>query len=437
MKPQHASPEAGTQAGGLFRHGSLLMLGNLLGAACNAGFHMVTGRWLPNSEYGALVAMLGVILVISTPMGALQNTVAHYTATLQAAGRRDEIFSFLAFWFRRLILVSLLVLAGVWVCLPRLAAFWGPPVDEGLVMLTCGVLCASLFMIPFSGLQQGLQAFGWLAFAPQGWGFFRLLFAGVFIALGFPTAFAALGAQGIGVLVVLLMGGVSLWALKIPLTRGTTHCEGSQRYLFASLACLAGYAALMNLDATLAKHYFDAETAGVFARTATIARTAIFLPAPFVVALFPKVSAAARSRGGALPLLYAGLALTAGFILLIWAGYLAVPKLAWWILYGGLPPAAEIHAALGLSPLRLTFAMLVAQTPLALASVMLHYQMAQRRFIGGYLLPVCAGLYIFGVHLFHQTAAQIPLVLGLMNLLALVILLLTMPRRAAPHEEAA
>ena len=45
---------------GLIRHGSILMIGNLVGAVCNAGFHMVVGRpqVLSNAEYGALVAMV-------------------------------------------------------------------------------------------------------------------------------------------------------------------------------------------------------------------------------------------------------------------------------------------------------------------------------------------------------------------------------------------
>ena len=73
---------AGKDESGLVRHGSLLMAGTMVGAACNAGFHMVVGRTLPGAEYGSLVAMLGIVLAATTPMLALQNTLAHFVSKL-------------------------------------------------------------------------------------------------------------------------------------------------------------------------------------------------------------------------------------------------------------------------------------------------------------------------------------------------------------------
>ena len=109
-------PFLGKDEGGLIQHGSVLIIGTFVGALCNAGFHMVVGREqvLPNAEYGALVAMLGIILVISTPMLALQNTLAHFISVLALEGRREDVRPLLAHWARVFAAISAALVAAAW-----------------------------------------------------------------------------------------------------------------------------------------------------------------------------------------------------------------------------------------------------------------------------------------------------------------------------------
>ena len=157
-----ARGQAGGDAG-LLRHGTLMVAGTFAGALCNAGFHMVVGRTLPNAEYGALVTMLGLILVVSTPMLALQNTLAHFTAQFILDGRPEEIRPLFRQWVRVFAAISAALVAAAWVFRVPLAAIWNVP--PALIVLTFGVLAASLWMSLFYGLLQGVQAFGWLAWA--------------------------------------------------------------------------------------------------------------------------------------------------------------------------------------------------------------------------------------------------------------------------------
>ena len=100
----------------MIRHGSMLMAGTLVGALCNAGFHMAVGRTLPNAEYGSLVAMLGIILAVGTPTLALQNTLAHFASSLAQAGRRNEI--------RPLVQAMLIERPELWVTLVSRLLVW-------------------------------------------------------------------------------------------------------------------------------------------------------------------------------------------------------------------------------------------------------------------------------------------------------------------------
>ncbi len=403
---------------GLIRHGSLLMVGTLIGAVCNAGFHMVVGRpqVLSNGEYGSLVAMLGIILAASTPMLALQNTLAHFASTLVLDGRRGGIRPLFLHWARIFAVVSAMIVLAAWQFRAPLAAFWGG-VDPRLIVLTFAVLAASLWMSLFYGLLQGLQSFTWLALAPQAWGAVRLALGVVFTVFISATAMAAVTAQGVGVLAVLAL---CLWAvirMRLPGGPAMAPARGTGRYLGSSLVCLAGYAMLMNLDAAMAKHYFDSETAGLFAKAATIARTAVFLPVPIAAALFPKVTSSGDLTDESWRLLGRALCFSGIFIVAVAGICVRWPQLPWTILYGRWSVDDAAASAM------LTRAMVLAMCPLALAYLLLNFEMAQRRFFWCLGLVPCGTAYVVGVALFHGRPVQIAAVLGAANLVAAGLLL--------------
>lgn len=405
---------------GLLRHGTMLVVGTFVGALYNAGFHMVVGRpqVLSNAEYGSLVAMLGVILVTMTPTLALQNTLAHFISKLVKENRRDEVMSLFLHWVRLFVGLSVAIVAGAFVFRAPLAAFWGG-VDPRLVVATFAVLAASLWMSLFYGLLQGMQSFTWLAWAPQAWGLTRLVLGAVFTIFISATALAAVTAQGVGVLAVLAL---CLWAaltMRLPPGRAAVRPHETYRYLGSALVCLAGYAMLMNLDTALAKHYFAPETVGLFAKAATIARIAVFLPVPIATALFPKVTSAGGLTDESWGLLGRAMAFAGLLIAVVVGGCLLWPQLPWTILYGPVPADAAAAAA----AMTLTRAMVLAMSPLALAYLLLNFEMAQQRFLWCFGLVPCGIAYVVGVALFHAHPVQIAIVLGTLNLVAAGLLL--------------
>ena len=423
-------PFLGRDEGGLIRHGAMLVAGTFVGALCNAGFHAVVGRTLPNAEYGSLVAMLGIILATTTPMLAVQNTLAHYISAFVHEGRRAEIRPLFRHWLRIFAALSAAIALGAFGLREPLAAFWR--VEPALIALTFLVLAASLWMNLYYGLLQGMQSFGWLSWAPQAWGSVRLLLGWVLTATVAARALLAVGAQGVGVLAVYLQRerGISVGVLavlvlcafaaaglRLPAGVAAAPPRGTYRYLGSALVCLAGYAMLMNLDTALAKHYFDAETTGLFSKAATIARTAVFLPVPIATALFPKVTSTGELTDASWGLLGRALAF-AGLLIAATAGVcLAFPQLPWTILYRAWPAADAALAA------QLTRAMVLAMSPLALAYLLLNFEMAQRRFAWCYGLVPCGAAYVVGVARFHAHPAQIAVVVGALNLVAVALLL--------------
>ena len=209
--------------------------------------------------------------------------------------------------------------------------------------------------------------------------------------------------------------GLCLWAtagMRLPKGGAGVRPHETYRYLGSALVCLAGYAMLMNLDTTMAKHFFDAETAGRFAKAATIARTAVFLPVPVAAALFPKVTTAGEMTDESWRLLGRAMAF-AGLLIAAVAGVcLVFPQLPWTILYGAWSAETAVSAA------PWTRAMVLAMSPLALAYLLLNFEMAQRRFFWCYGLVPCGLAYVGGVARFHAQPVQIAWVLGGLNLVA-------------------
>ena len=409
-------PFLGQDESGLLQHGALLIIGTFLGALCNVGFHMVVGRpaVLTNAEYGSLVAMLGIILAASTPMQALQITLAHFISQFIQEDRRGEIRPLFRHWAGVFAGLSLALVAAAWAGRAPLAAVWNVP--PALIVLTFGVLAASLWMNLFYGLLQGMQWFGWLAWVPQAWGATRLVLGAGFTILLSATAFAAVAAQGFGVLAVMVLGVCALRAMRLPAGSAAARPHETYRYLISSLICLAGYAMLMNLDTTLARHYFDPETVGRFAKAAVIARTAVFLPVPVAAALFPKVTSTGDMTEESWRLLGRALVFVGLMIAAVVAVCVAVPQLPWTILFSHMTPDMADSAKL------LTRAMVLAMCPLAVAGLLLNFEMAQRRFFWCYGIVFCGLAYVGGVALFHRHPLQIALVLGGLNLVAVVLL---------------
>ena len=421
---------APTDDSGLLRHGTLMVIGTFAGALCNAGFHMVSGRLLAPDAYGALVAMLGIILAFSQPALALQNTLAHRIALLRQSGNAAAVPAYFRRWLPWPVFLLIPLLPAIaWLFRAPLGAFWH--VDPVLPVLAIALLAPTLGMSLFSGLWQGMQSFLWLAFAPQAWGVVRLTLGAALMLLGLRTATAPLLAQLAGVLLVLLLGWLYLRALpQSPpqpqvLQAPAPGLSSPLRYLLFSCLSLVGYGLLMNFDTALAKHLYPATasaTAGLFAKAATIARTAVFLPVPIAAALFPKVA-----TDGTLPpdtarllrraLLYAGLLVAAAA-----AACLLLPQLPWLILYGPCPPD---DAPLAHSLVR---SLTLAMSPLALVYLLLNFEMAQNRFRRPLLLLPCAALYILLSFLLNPALGphSIPAALLIVSLLSLLLLA---PRR--------
>jgi len=389
---------------------------------------MVMGRTLSAEQYGVLASMLGIVLVLSTPMDAVRTAMAHYAARLQAANRAGEIRGLLTRWVGVMTAAAVPVLLVSTVFCGPLAGFFRIP-SRVPVILTGLIVAGSFYAPVFIGALQGVQAFGWMAVAQYSWSVVRLLAGGLLVWKIAPLAQWGLASQLAGVASSIVAGGVGLRTVprREPADVGAA-VTGVFHYFGFSLLILGGFAVLMNADIIMVKRLFSPMEAGLFARAATIGRSVVFVSVPIAMAMFPKVTSAGEVAAGTRG------TLARAFLFAVLIVGLAVGVVSFWpalplrILFGVAEPEASM--------VRLVRTMTWAMSPLGLVYLAVHFELAQHRFRSVITMMACAAGYVLAVVFRHENVQQVVQALAACSWLAVLWLIAGMPwRRSEPRPE--
>jgi O-antigen/teichoic acid export membrane protein len=322
----------------LSRDALVLAAGMAVANAGNYAFNLVMAFLLGPEAYGALAALLALVLVGSVPGLALQAVVARRTTLARGAAWPG------AGWLvgrAGLGLVLLTVLAG-----PGLVLFLH--LDSAVPVLWLALaLAPTPLLFATQGLLQGRERFGALA---------AVMVAGAAVKLAAGLALVAAGLGVSGAMAGVAAGGVLAALAGLRLARPATAAgtgaarsgAGWWREVGTATAGLLGLFLLANVDVLLARHYLDRAAAGRYALGAVLAKIAFWAHQFVVTVIFPRLVGAADPRR-----LLAGSALViAGFGALLGGGLavadrlgLAVPVLGGG--YAGLGPLLPLFAALG------------------------------------------------------------------------------------------
>lgn len=262
-----------------------LLLSVVVQNVANFGFHAVVGRVLPAGEYGALGAVLAVMVLLSVPLTALQ---AAASAQVSSGGWDDGTV-------RR-----------------TRAARRSPPSPRGWgVLLATSVvqdffrLASSLdaaVLAPFvavsvvlaivRGLLLGDGRVGTVA-----WTFLLGTAARLALGLGLVAPFGVTGA-----LVGTLAGEAVALAVALVAVRRRRGSSPTAAPIGLRSVALAGFAVtglflFSTVDLLLARHYLPDAATGAYVAAATIGKTVLALPAAAMSVYYPRLVAAWRVDG--------------------------------------------------------------------------------------------------------------------------------------------
>jgi O-antigen/teichoic acid export membrane protein len=368
----------------------------------NFVFHIVISRLLGPDQYGALGALLTVVLVISVPLVAVQTAV-----TRAVAPKAQEPIALRQMVTRATVagLVGMVVLAGL---SPIFAGFLHLGSTAPVLMLAAWLPPAVVVAV-LQGVLVGRLRFTPLAVAMLvGTGAARLLFGVVLVEAGLGVT----GAMLAGTLAAIATLGIVAW----PLHREFRSPRRSSERLLALgdgvsvLLALGGFWVLVGIDTFLVRHFLAPHQAGLYAAAATGSRIALFAPAAFVTLVFPRF-AATHGRGPEarrLLVLSMGVVVAIGFVV---AGVIvALPGPLVHVLFGnGFRGSAGTIGILAVEAAVLGVIGLLVYFHLARGSLF-----AQLNWLG-------VGVATAGIALFHRSIVDVAVVMLVTSLLVLVL----------------
>jgi O-antigen/teichoic acid export membrane protein len=283
-------------------------------------FNIVAARSLVPREFGALTALLGIILVGNVASLGLQAATARRIAV--APERAAEIIGVTT---RVTLLVAAIVALAV--ALSSVALTPILKLDSAWPVILCGLTLFPLtIMGAQSGVAQGTMRWRSLTAIYLANGIGRVVVGTISIAIH-PTVNSAMIGIAIGAWLPVL-AGARLLALHTS-EHGLTSRRGLIREVVLGTHALLAYFVLSNMDSLIARNRFDVHESGLYASGLILAKAALFFPQFISVVFFPDLARAtshhARLRA---------VSLVAGFGLLAVLGTAVLPRLAL-ILVGG------------------------------------------------------------------------------------------------------
>ena len=286
----------------------------------NFGFHAVVGRTLPSGEYGALGAVLAVMVLLSVPLMALQ---ASASALVSGSGwDRGVVRRTLT----RVSIVGVVVGAAVLAVSGAVQAYFhlASRVDAAVLapFVTVSILLAVARGLLLGDGRVRTTAMTYLV------GTAARFSLGVLLVFPFGVTGALVGT--------LLGETAALIAATAPVLRRHGSADASARLRVADLA-LSGFAVtglflFSTVDLLMARHYLPDAATGSYTAAATIGKTVLALPAAVIGVYFPRLVIAWRAGDSAT--LRRAVVVVCGLAFLGAAAVAAVPGLLLHLLYG-------------------------------------------------------------------------------------------------------
>jgi O-antigen/teichoic acid export membrane protein len=397
----------------ILHQGKVLFGAFMLSFVANAIFNMVMSRRLGVEDYGVLISLLAVFMVVSIPLQTLQTVLARAVAE-NAGNRKLRVLSSLHgnTWVYLAWTGAAVTAAGLLARVP-LAKFLHLHASTWIFHLMLMILGATAGTVTKAFLQ-GFQKYDEMGYQIALDTLVRLFAAIMLVTLGVGVG-GALFSQVLSSWLGTLVGLLFLAGILNPLIALKPKWHWHREARFAGPVALAFflYAFLTITDVAFARHWFSAGEAGYYSAVATVGR--IFQHGPFMLTayMFPRAAFLHSRKENVRPLLSKTLTLTfwvVGLSLLLCAFF---NERVIHLLFGGkFEPAVRLLPWYALAMAPMAFNWVLANALLAVG---------RYRFLYGMGLAVI--VYAVGLTMFHRGPYDLIAVLAASGLTLLVWIL--------------
>lgn len=399
----------------LIKDSMILFIASTVVNLANFVFHSYASRLLGPEQYGVLVTLLALIIIVGMPAMALQMTIVKKTSIFKAHGRFgsvEKLFKKTILWFSVLGALYFVVFAAAGSGIGGLKDFFHIE-DAFLYYILGGIAFVSLMVTVVRGILQGLQKFIGLGATMITDAVIRLIFLFIFVSVLSWGARGALATTFVGTATAFVLG---LVLISYIFRYKESSAEVIRKrdvfsYALPVFFSMMGFALLSYMDVFMVKHFFSSYEAGLYSATSMIGKAFLYFPSAIVVTLFPKVAESHELNKNTMSLLTKSLGLTA---LISLAGIIICfffPKIIIAVMFGEKFLAIEgVVKFFG-----------AAILPLVLYNVLLNYSLAVHKY--GFIFIMYAGIVVYAAVLwfFHGSFYQVVTVLFAVNMVILLL----------------
>ncbi len=273
---------------------SIVFIGSFIANIFNYFFNLSMGRLLSVSDYGLLITLSSLLILLGVFQLSFSNIFAKFSARFYAKNDHLSEKKLITIGFKNIFLFSCALLFVLFVFLFPVSSFLHIENKTLIGVMYITIFFAMLFSLPSGFLQGNLR-------------FFSLSFFNIIqpvIKLGFGVLLVFLGIGVFGAVTAILMaaivatiGGYVLIYKKY--TQASTG-EGTfnekvfskefTHYAYTFFLASLGITLLTNIDIILVRHFFNAEVSGQYAALSLMGRAIFYLTAPINFVFFPLIA---------------------------------------------------------------------------------------------------------------------------------------------------
>lgn len=378
----------------LARNSAIVLVGTMGANALSYLYHLIMGRLLGPSGYGELSSLISLVYIFTVPLIVAQTVLVKFVSGFKAHGDVGQAKTLLVKATRFCIIVSLIGLPVVYVAAPWVMQFLHLS-STTLLMWVYALLAVSLLSVVTASVLSGYQMFLWMS---------GLTAFGVLIKLLVSIPLAAWRVPGV-LIAAVIASIVSYLFYYFPLRKilavkgKPTKLKSQDAFGFAvpTLLTQLGITSIYTTDIILVRHFFDPQSAGLYAALAILGKIIFYASSAVPVVLFPiaaeRASTGARTHRLIVSAVGAVAAISAGITVF----YFLFPNFIVGLLFG--------NAYTGAGSLLGMFGVFLAL--FSIGNIFATSCLAVGKLLIWIFASVAAVIQIIAITLFHATIAEV------------------------------
>lgn len=289
----------------LARNSAIVFAGSMTANVFAYIYHFCMGRLLGPSGYGELSSLLSLLYIFTVPLLVAQTVLVKFVSGFKAHGELSQAKSLFVSVTKLFLLFCLFGLPVAVIVSPWVTAFLHLP-SAVLFILLYILFVFSLLSIPTISILQGYQRFTWVSIFVAG---------AVLVKLVLSIPFAKQGVYG--VLVAAIIASIIVYTLyfiplrfMIRIKSKPTNLTFRDMFGFTvpTLLTTLGITSLFSTDIILVRHFFSADTAGMYAALAILGKIIFYASSAVALVLFPVVAERTAQKKKAKKLIWTAIA---------------------------------------------------------------------------------------------------------------------------------